>query len=243
MSESKNHSMFLNVGDGFNISMKCPKCGKELEKAYRFCPFCGARTARRRSIFDLFFPRFGKEMSLMEKQMRQMERQFEALDIRPLFRQPGRGRGFTIKIVRRGGEEPKVSVQTFGDVNQEELRKQVREQMRLGKPVKIALRPARPAARPKPAPARPAPPRELPVPKMTEEPKTEARRTDSRVVVDMRIPGVKSEKDIQIQELEESVEVKAMAGDKAYFKILTKPARTRLVKKSLKNGKLVLEFA
>ena len=59
----------------------------------------------------------------------------------------------------------------------------------------------------------------------------------------MNIPDVKSEDDIVINELENSVEVRAMAGETAYFKILTKPAQFRLTKKEFKKGKLHLEFA
>lgn len=228
--------------------MKCPNCRKEIGKPHAFCPFCGIRM-RRRSLFEQVFSRFGREMSAMEKQMRGMEKQFEAFDISPFFRAPVRGKGFTIKIVRRGGEKPKVTVRTIGDVDKEAIKRQVASQLGVP-PEKLTLARAqppvpkpipKPPVRPKPVPR--AKPPELPAPKVTEEPKTDVRRADSKVMVDMEIPGVTSEHDIRIQELEESVEVKALAGDKAFFKIITKPARFRLSAKSFKDGKLHLEFA
>ena len=233
--------------------MKCPNCGKSLEKNYPFCPFCGSRM-RRKSLFEHVFSRFGGEMDIT-KQVREMQKemvkQFEALDISPFFKTPATRKGFTIKIVRRGGTKPQITVKTFGNVDKETIKRKLSGQ--LGIPAeKLVLKRAQPPVPvpspvPKPPvrPKRPATPRrpELPAPKVTEEPKTEVRRVDSKVIVDMDIPGVKSEKDIRIQELQESVEVKAIAGDKAFFKIITKPAQFRLSKKNFNGGKLHLEFA
>ena len=81
------------------------------------------------------------------------------------------------------------------------------------------------------------------LPKSTEEPKADIRRLGNGVSVDISVPGVKSQEDIDIKELESSVEVKAIAGDKAYFKILTKPPQFRLTGKSFKDGQLHLEFS
>lgn len=230
--------------------MKCPNCGKDIGKVHSFCPFCGARL-RRKSLFEDIFSRFNREMSQMEKQSRHMDRmfekQFEAFDITPFFRAP-KGKGFTIKIIQKGREKPEVSVQTFGNVDKEKVARQVREQFQLGKPIKITLGPQVPAkAAQRPAPERPKTLQEMrppaPAPKVTEEPKTEVKKTDGRVTVNMELPGVKSEKDIEVRDLEQSVEVKALAGDKAYFKILTKPGQFRLSKKEFRNGRLILEFS
>ena len=224
--------------------MRCPSCGREIRDDYRFCPFCGART-RRRSLFEQIFSKFGREFAEIDKQMREFEKQFEAFDISPFFRTPARGKGFTIKIVRRAGEKPQISVRTFGDVDKEAIKKQISAKLGVP-PEKLVLKKAQPPVpAPKPIPKPPVRPvqPELPAPKVTEEPKTDVRRVNSKVIVDMEVPGVKSENDIQIQELHESVEVKARAGDKAFFKIITKPAQFRLSAKSFKDGKLHLEFS
>ncbi len=68
------------------------------------------------------------------------------------------------------------------------------------------------------------------------------RRIDSKVIVNIELPGVKAS-DIQITQRQESIEVKAFAGEKAFFKILTKPAQFRITSKKFEKGKLHLEFS
>ncbi len=228
--------------------MRCPNCKSNVDDRWQFCPKCGTRLRRRRSLFDQLFSHFGREFEQMDKEIDRMEKRFEALDLSPFFRQTG-GKGFKIKVVRHGGDEPKVSVQTFGDVKGEDIRKELKKQMgREGQPIKIRIGPPRPRiTRSGPAPGSQGPeakPRkELPTPKTTEEPKTEVRRVDSKVMVDMELPGVKSLEDIRINEMQESVEVRAVAGERGFFKILTKPGQFRLSGKSFKAGKLHLEFS
>lgn len=52
-------------------------------------------------------------------------------------------------------------------------------------------------------------------PKVTEEPETKVERRGNRVIYRIKVPGVKSEEDIDVQRLRESVEVRAYAQDKA----------------------------
>jgi len=229
--------------------MKCSSCGSGAEKEWRFCPKCGSPA--RRSFFDLgsIFSKMRKDMQEMSREIdRGFERDIEAVDISPFFRKPAkaRGSGFTIRIVSGTGRKPRVEVKTFGNVDREKIQTQLESQ--LGYKPKIE-RPAveRPVPagmeRPEPRKELPAPRKELPAPRRTEEPATEVKRMDSRVVVDMVLPGVESEGDIEISELESSVEVRAAAGDKAYFKILTKPEEFSLAEKRFGKGRLHLEFA
>lgn len=202
--------------------MRCKKCGFKIKDDWNYCPFCGAKGGEE-SIFDSIFSRFKKELEEMDKMF---ERDFEAFDISPFFSKP-KSRGFSIKIISSGHDPPKVSIKTYGDINGERLEKELKNQLGIGglektKDKKRGL---------------------VRIPKTTEEPKTEIRRVGAKVVVEMDIPGVKNENDIEIRELENSVEVKAMANDKAFFKILTKPPQTTLTGKRFKNGKLFLEFS
>jgi HSP20 family molecular chaperone IbpA len=77
-------------------------------------------------------------------------------------------------------------------------------------------------------------------PKKTEEPKTDVRRIGDKILVEIHLPGVKSEEDIQVRSLENSVEIKAFSGDKAYFKILTKPDKAGVERKPFEDGVLRL---
>jgi HSP20 family molecular chaperone IbpA len=218
--------------------MTCRRCGKKVEKGWRFCPNCGSVTERQsRSMFDDIFSRFRREFRDMDKMF---NKEFELLDLSPFLRQQGRprGAGFTIKITRRNNERPDVNVRTFGNIDNNVVRKEVAEGMR---PLGVA----QPGERPLPEPARksyahktmhkPA--------KVTEEPKTQVRSLGTRLIVEMELDDVKSESDIDVNELESSVEVRARAGEKAYFKIIKKPEQFSVSSRRFEKGKFYLEFS
>jgi len=175
-----------------------------------------------------------QEMKGMDKMF---ERDFEVFDLSPFFRKPMKGRGFSIKITRSSGKEPKVSVKTFGDVDKKEVEEEVKGlgfRERLGEPKPKITEVKEPEVVEKRVCISGA--------KTTEEPKTSVRRIGERIVVEIELTDVKDERDIEVKSLENSIEVKAKAGDKAYFKILTKPLQTRVLEKRFKKGILYLEL-
>ena len=230
--------------------MICRRCGKEVEKGWRFCPNCGSVTQRpAKSLFDEIFSRFRKEFSSMDSQFNRLDKEFEVLDLSPFIRQQRNptlkrgqgGSGFTIKITRRNNEQPRVDVKTFGNVDNNALRKEVNEEMQ-----SLGMKSSSNGPLPEPAkePPRKRFSREFPGPaRFTEEPKTSVRSLGTKLVVSMEMGDVKSEGDIEINELESSVEVRARAGDKAYFKIIKKPEHFSLKSRSFEKGRLSLEFS
>ncbi len=213
--------------------MKCSNCGSGVEGGWKFCPKCGARTGRRIFSFGDIFSKALKDMETLSKRV---DRDMEAFDISPWFDEIPEGlknhakpsrKGFSIRITSGTGMEPNIDVKTFGNVDKEEVRKQIE---------KMSYVPSKPSRE------KEQPRKERPAPKNTEEPATTIRKEDSMVLVDMDIPGVKEE-DIEIEDLESSIEVKAISGDKAYFKIITKPEAKALVESRFADGKLHLEFA
>jgi len=86
-----------------------------------------------------------------------------------------------------------------------------------------------------------APKKKIRIPKVTEEPATEVKTEKDKNIIILKLPEVKTEEDIEIKKLENSVEVKAFAGDKAYFKLIPIP-RYAEVTSSFKNGILTLEI-
>jgi HSP20 family molecular chaperone IbpA len=223
--------------------MICRRCGKDVEKGWRFCPNCGAGIEREGSLFDDIFSRFRKEFKEMD---RLFDKEFEVLDLSPFFRAPQKPKtsGFTIKITRRDHEQPRVDVRTFGNVNNNEVRREVAEEMRdLG--IKGGMRIPSGAGPGKRGPVERSrsPEAGMKPARFMEEPKTHVRSAGNRVTVEMEIPDVKSGGDIEINELESSVEVRARAGDKAYFKIITKPERFSVTSKRFEKGRLYLEFS
>lgn len=219
--------------------MNCPRCGAKIEGGWDYCPKCGSQLKRRSDFFSGFFD-IGKIFDRFQKMQGEMkksfEKDFEVFDLTPAFRKPikGKSSGFTIKITRIGDREPKVSVNTFGDVDREKVKKEV---MELAEDTGVKFK------KPEGVDLREVGKKELPVTKYTEEPKTSVKKLDSKVLVEIDVPGVNSEDNIRITELESSVEVRAVAGDKAYFKILTKPGQFRITRKEFSKGKLIIEFS
>ena len=72
------------------------------------------------------------------------------------------------------------------------------------------------------------------------EPKTNVKRLSNTVIYEINLPGVKSSEDLSIVKLENSIEIKAVAKDKAYFKLL--PINLTIIDYELEKGKLILEL-
>ena len=72
------------------------------------------------------------------------------------------------------------------------------------------------------------------------EPATNVRRFSNKIIYELEMPGVKSDKDISIAKLENSIEIKAVSEDNAYKKII--PINLPVTNYNLANGKLVLEL-
>lgn len=74
------------------------------------------------------------------------------------------------------------------------------------------------------------------------EPKTDITRLPGRIVVEAELPEVKSGNDIKVMLLGESIEIRAVAPEKMYMKILRMPRSMRLVNSAFVGGKLKVEL-
>lgn len=192
---------------------KCPNCGEKLKDEWDFCPRCG------------------EEFSDMEKEtgniFDEMEKDFEAGPFNiPQFKVRPVMKGGRIDIIIHGGTgmEPRVDVRTSGD-----FRKQGQEIKR-----KAVINPyTEEKVEKKKVKERTA--------KTTEEPEAESQNVGNKRIISIKLPNVKSESDIEIKKMEQSVEVKAYAGDKAYFKLIPIPANAEVSGKFDK-GMLKLEI-
>ena len=72
------------------------------------------------------------------------------------------------------------------------------------------------------------------------EPKTSVRRLSNKILYEMEVPGVSSIDDISINQLENSIEVKALSSKKAYKKLI--PMSLPIRHYFLTKGKLTLEL-
>jgi HSP20 family molecular chaperone IbpA len=72
------------------------------------------------------------------------------------------------------------------------------------------------------------------------EPKTNIRRLSNKIFYEIETPGIKSIEDVSIIKLENSIEIRALAKNKAYLKILQ--VNLPLTGYSLNREKIVLEL-
>ncbi|MEM7827630.1 MAG: zinc ribbon domain-containing protein, partial [Candidatus Aenigmatarchaeota archaeon] len=79
------------------------------------------------------------------------------------------------------------------------------------------------------------------VPKVTEEPETKIQRIQNKQIITLNLPDVKNLDDIEIRQLQQSIEIKAFAGDKAYFKLIPVPSNAT-INNEFKDGVLKIEI-
>jgi len=218
----------------------CRNCGEKTSGKYNFCPYCRA---------PLNEPFDGKDWGMLGKNdfmpaeeirlpmglnaifnslMKNLNKQFSELDgdmkeeKGKLETKVKRG-GISISISTSGDLPPEIRVKSFGNIPefQEKERKIERKMTGLMKD-NLQKKSKKFSGLPK------------------KEPKTNIRRFSNRVVYEIKMPGVKSIKDISIIQLENSIEIKALAKNKVFHKII--PINLPIRKYNLEKGKLVLEL-
>jgi HSP20 family molecular chaperone IbpA len=207
---------------------RCPKCEREVKEDWEFCPYCGysLKEKYREERFFEEFESFGDFNRIFER----IEREFEEMFKMPVFRipkirvsSPGVS-GISITIHSRTGMKPKIEVKTYGDYKKFEP--EIKKRLGIRVPVEEVEE------------EKPRVEREV---KVTEEAETEVKTLGNKMIISVKLPGVESEDDIEIKRLEESLEIKAFAGDKAYFTLIPLPGTASIVKKEFKNGVLRVE--
>ncbi len=234
--------------------MECPRCMARISDEWQYCPRCGSAVRRDVGASDDIFSRLRKEVAEFDKFF---EKDFGFVNIRPDTGFKPQSRGFSIKIVNKPGAAPKVSIQTFGDVDAETIRKRVegslgvkgtvtpRQQKQFNMPdipkeTKQALHPSHETEH---AVQEAEYGRKRQEEMVQEEPEAKVSNLGDRLVVEIPLPDVQDRKDIDIKDLESSIEVKAIAKDKVYFKILNKPEGFRMASARLDKGRLILELS
>ena len=174
-------------------SKRCWKCGRKLKDEWKFCPYCGAD--QRRKPYDIF--------ENVEEEFKRIDKMFGPRFFKfPLdFEAPFKSGGISITIRSGTGMEPKIDVKTSGEYKK--LEPEIKR--KLG--VKEGIREEETE-------------KTHPTPKITEEPETRVERVGNERTITIKLPGVKSSEDVEVRKLEQSIEVKAFAGDKAYFKLI-----------------------
>lgn len=220
---------------------KCRNCGKKIGNDYDFCPYCGAQSKEifkegnedwgllGKNDFDYegmnlplgFNNLFNSLLKNLNKQIGEFEEMKK--EKKPRERKGGIG----ISIYTSGNKPPEIRVTSFGNIPK--LKKKERKIEENTKKIKNL-----PQANSKKFSGFPK-----------KEPETNIRRFSNKVVYEIKMPEVKSIKDVSIIQLENSIEIKALAIPRrkkkyVYYKII--PVNLPIKKYNLSKEKLVLEL-
>jgi len=204
---------------------KCPRCNKEVKENWEFCPYCGYPLKEKYRSEETFFEDFEDFDRIVEK----MEREFEEMFKIPTFKiprikisSPGFS-GISITIHSGTGMKPKVEVKTYGDYKK--LEPEIKRRLGVNVPIEEVEEERETEYKP---------------PKTTEEPEAKVTREGNRTIIEIKLPDVEREEDINVKKLEQSIEIRARTKDKLYFKLL--PISGEIVGKSFKDGVLKIEI-
>ena len=199
-------------------SKRCRRCGKGLKKEWGFCPYCGEGTEYKQPYRDVFED-IEKEFERIAKMPTPMFIRFPKLDMESPFK-----RGNISIVIKTGsGMKPKINVKTSG--RYKKLEPQIKR--RLG--VREGIEQVKEEKR------------EVRIPKTTEEPETRIEARGNEETITIKLPDVKDLSDIEIRKLGQSIEIKAFAGDKAYFKLIPIRANAQISDRSFENGILRIQ--
>jgi hypothetical protein len=210
---------------------KCPNCDEEIKSDWEFCPHCGEKIelekSKRRDVitpFEDIFDDIEKEFERIDKFFGFGPFKFPSIRMKPGMR----GGGISITVQSGTGMEPKVEIKTSGEYKK--LEPEIKK--------KFGIKPAIEEIEEEKAEKKKIMRK---IPKITEEPETKVQTAGSKQIISVKLPDVKSEDDIEVKRLEQSIEIRAFAGDKAYFKLIPLPSDAAIVKKEFKNEVLRIE--
>jgi len=209
----------------------CKKCGKKASDKYEFCPHCGSSfNPPRQEDWGML----GKEDTINE---------FEQLT-NSLFG------GMGGKMIGKMFNSTMKMLEKEMQKGMNQPQNQPRTQMELfinGKKINLTQQPQQNPQRQIQKQVKKTPSIKLPQEKLKgfyklsqKEPLTDVRRLSDRVIYEIKMPGIKSEKELSITPLENTIEIKAMTKTQAYFKII--PLGLPIINYSLSKGSLVLEL-
>lgn len=215
---------------------KCLKCRNKINKNYDFCPFCGNnfKPVYDREDYGVLgkndftdencFPQFGDSMmdkmfnsafkmaeKLIEKQMKNFPNEMAERQQKIPSAYPN---NFHIEFFVNGKRvfnQGEANPQRIKNLPQK-IRIPVMAQEKLEKFAKL--------------------PRAEPISKM--------RRLGGKLIYELEVPGVKDIEDVLINRLENSIEIKALADNKSYSKVLN--VNFPILRYGLNNGNLFVEL-
>lgn len=212
---------------------KCDKCRSNIDKDFDFCPYCGDHVEDNEDFGLLGKNDFSQSKEQIKLPMgfdllfrtlvRELDKQFKEID-----KEIGKERktkvqkgGISISISSFGNQAPRVMVNSNGNnIEFKQKEQQIKKQLSKNKFSEENIK------------------KLSTLPKS--EPKTNIRRLSNKLIYEVDMPEVKSIKDISIIQLENSIEIKAIGKDRAYFKLI--PLGLPIKNQKFSEGKLILEL-
>lgn len=84
---------------------------------------------------------------------------------------------------------------------------------------------------------------QMKLPKKTIEPEVIVKKRNNDILLEVELPGIKREKEVELTRLSNSIELRSTNGKLGYFKILKIPSKYRLIEKRIEKNKLFLKFS
>jgi hypothetical protein len=215
---------------------KCEKCNSKVDEDYDFCPFCGNYLEDKEDYgllgkndfsppkteirlppgFNFLFNSLIKEL---DKQFKEMDKEIgKEKEKQNKFNKSG---GISISISSSGDNAPKIKVNSFGNIP--EFKQKEKEIIKQTQKINFSEENMKKLST---------------LPKI--EPSSNIRRLSNKLIYEVDMPEVKSLKDISIIQLENSIEIKAIGKNRAYFKLI--PFSLPIKKQKFSKGKLFLEL-
>jgi HSP20 family molecular chaperone IbpA len=204
-------------------SKSCKNCGKNLKDDWIACPYCGFDIREKRAYNNV--DNFGK---YIEKEFEKIDKMFGPIFVKfPKVENefPFKGGGISIVIKSNQGMKPQIQVRNIGDYRKfsPEVRRRVDiKEGPMGTEENVRKR--------------------IKIPKRTEEPIVKIERDNDKESITINLPDINRPENIEIRKLEQSLEIKAFANDKAYFKLIPIEPDMEISNKTFKDGILRIEL-
>ncbi len=204
----------------------CKKCGEKISENYKFCPHCGFTD---NNFNDGAWGMLGKNdlipqdnfqlppgfNMIFNSLMKNLGKQLKGMqdESQKDFDKGIKKEGISISISTSGNNPARIKINPL--TNKKKSVQKIPSQFSKESLKKFAKLPKK-------------------------EPKTNIRRLSNKVIYEIEIPYVKSLKDISIIKLENSIEIKAIGKNYAYFKSI--PINLPIINYIFSKEKLTLEF-
>jgi len=207
---------------------KCQKCGNKIERKFNFCPWCGLSMAEKdedeffNPSLNLGFP-FNMLVKKLEKSIEKEMKEMDKMAFEP--ENKAKAHGISIKISTGNSGTPMIKIGNIGDEKMADGMGNIIEPVKKAKirQVKISEEDAKKFSR-------------LP----HKEPATNVRRLTDRIIYEIELPGVTDKKNIIINKLHNSIEIRAFSEDTAFLKLI--PVALPIMRHAFEKEKLILEL-